>query len=454
MAMTRPSLVAQNTLAQPHRVGRAPRRPALVAARATARVVDRRGRTIALPLGARSFSRDVAVRASRDASRERLPTAEASPAPEDAAARVTAPSQPAWAPWLAKFPRVAALAVVAAAISALVFPDTALAAAKKTAAAASSSADASWFKHALEWVVHLDAHLVTLFSTYGALAYGVLFAIIFCETGLVVTPFLPGDSLLVATGALGAAGVLSFKFTLALLFLAAVLGDTVNYSLGSWIGGRVIEKYPTVFKKSDIEKTKVFYEEYGGKTIVLARFFVIVRTFAPFVAGVAKMNYKKFLGYNFIGAAVWVMSFMFLGYFFGQIPAVQENFAMTIAGIILLSLVPTFYQVVQIFALGIVCFGGWKAGWTYAPPHHALFRILTKNYQPVTGEAEGDAPDDPDARLSHGTGSSARARAAAASRPTNPREAGLELESVRVEVTTTDPKTTTVASEVRTDMIQ
>ena len=116
--------------------------------------------------------------------------------------------------------------------------------------------------------------------------------------------------------------------------------------------------------------------------------------------------------------------------------------------------VPTFYQVVQIFALGIVCFGGWKAGWTYAPPHHALFRILTKNYQPVTGEAEGDAPDDPDARLAHGTGSSARARAAAASRPTNPREAGLELESVRVEVTTTDPKTTTVASEVRTDMIQ
>jgi len=347
MAMTRPSLVAQNTLAQPHRVGRAPRRPALVAARATARVVDRRGRTIALPLGARSFSRDVAVRASRDASRERLPTAEASPAPEDAAARVTAPSQPAWAPWLAKFPRVAALAVVAAAISALVFPDTALAAAKKTAAAASSSADASWFKHALEWVVHLDAHLVTLFSTYGALAYGVLFAIIFCETGLVVTPFLPGDSLLFATGALGAAGVLSFKFTLALLFVAAVLGDTVNYSIGSWIGGRVIEKYPTVFQKSYIEKTKVFYEEYGGKTIVLARFFVIVRTFAPFVAGVAKMNYKKFLGYNFIGAAVWVMSFMFLGYFFGQIPAVQENFATTIAGIILLSLVPMVIEVVQ-----------------------------------------------------------------------------------------------------------
>ena len=347
MAMTRPSLVAQNTVAQPHRVGRAPRRPALAAARATARVVDRRGRTIALPLGARSFSRDVAVRASRDASRERLPTAEASPAPEDAAARVTAPSQSAWAPWLAKFPRVVALAVVAAAVSALVFPDTALAAAKKTAAAVSSSADASWFKHALEWVVHLDAHLVTLFSTYGALAYGVLFAIIFCETGLVVTPFLPGDSLLFATGALGAAGVLSFKFTLALLFVAAVLGDTVNYSIGSWIGGRVIEKYPTVFQKSYIEKTKVFYEEYGGKTIVLARFFVIVRTFAPFVAGVAKMNYKKFLGYNFIGAAVWVMSFMFLGYFFGQIPAVQENFATTIAGVILLSLVPMVIEVVQ-----------------------------------------------------------------------------------------------------------
>jgi membrane-associated protein len=344
MSMTRLSL-AQNTLAQPHRVGRAPRRPAL--ARATARVVDRRGRAIALPLGARSSSRDVAVRASRDASRERLPTAEASPSPADAVARVMAPSPPAWAPWLAKFSRVAALAVVAAAVSALVFPDTALAAAKKTAAAASASADASWFKNALEWVVHLDKHLVTLFSTYGALAYGILFAIIFCETGLVVTPFLPGDSLLFATGALGAAGVLSFKFTLALLFVAAVLGDTVNYSLGSWIGGRVIEKYPTVFKKSYIEKTKLFYEQYGGKTVVLARFFVIVRTFAPFVAGVAKMNYKKFLGYNLVGAAVWVMSFMFLGYFFGQIPAVQENFAMTIAGIILLSLVPVVIEVVQ-----------------------------------------------------------------------------------------------------------
>ena len=348
MSMTRLSLVAQNTLAQPHRVGRAPRRPALAAARATPRVVDRRGRAIALPLGARSSSRDVAARASRDASRERHPTAEASPAPEDAVARVTmAPGPPAWAPWLAKFSRVAALAVVAAAVSALVFPDTALAAAKKTAAAASASADASWFKNALEWVVHLDKHLVTLFSTYGPLAYGILFAIIFCETGLVVTPFLPGDSLLFATGALGAAGVLSFKFTLALLFLAAVLGDTVNYSLGSWIGGRVIEKYPTVFKKSYIEKTKVFYEQYGGKTVVLARFFVIVRTFAPFVAGVAKMNYKKFLGYNLVGAAVWVSSFMFLGYFFGQIPAVQENFAMTIAGIILLSLVPVVIEVVQ-----------------------------------------------------------------------------------------------------------
>ena len=345
MAMTRPSLVAQNTLAQPHRVGRAPRRPALAAARATARVVDRRGRTIALPLGARSFSRDVAVRASRDASRERLPTAEASPAPEDAAARVTAPSQSAWAPWLAKFPRVVALAVVAAAVSALVFPDTALAAAKKTAAAVSSSADASW-SGAPEGS-STSTRISSPSSPPTARSRTASSSPSSSARRPRRHPFLPGDSLLFATGALGAAGVLSFKFTLALLFVAAVLGDTVNYSIGSWIGGRVIEKYPTVFQKSYIEKTKVFYEEYGGKTIVLARFFVIVRTFAPFVAGVAKMNYKKFLGYNFIGAAVWVMSFMFLGYFFGQIPAVQENFATTIAGVILLSLVPMVIEVVQ-----------------------------------------------------------------------------------------------------------
>lgn len=142
-------------------------------------------------------------------------------------------------------------------------------------------------------------------------------------------------------------GVLNFPFVLALLFVAAVLGDTVNYGVGSTIGGRIIEANPKIFKKDYIEKTKIFYEKFGGKTVVMARFFVIVRTFAPFVAGVAKMKYGKFLMYNVIGGAIWVSSFMFLGYFFGQIPAVQENFVLTVTGIVLLSLVPVVLEVVQ-----------------------------------------------------------------------------------------------------------
>ena len=141
--------------------------------------------------------------------------------------------------------------------------------------------------------------------------------------------------------------MLHFPSLLALLFVAAVLGDTVNYSIGSFVGGRIIEQYPKIFKKEYIEKTKKFYETYGGKTVVLARFFVIVRTFAPFVAGVAKMQYARFITYNVVGGGVWVSSFMFLGYFFGQIPAVKENFALTVAGIVVLSLVPVIMEIIQ-----------------------------------------------------------------------------------------------------------
>ena len=246
--------------------------------------------------------------------------------------------------WLGQFAKVAALAAVACAVTALLFPDTALAAAKKAAVAAST--DPLW-KRAISFVLHLDKHLVSIFANYGFAAYGMLFAIVFCETGLVVTPFLPGDSLLFACGALGAQGIMNAPLVLGLLFLAAVMGDTVNYGIGNFIGGKVIQKYPKIFKKQYIDKTKGFYEKYGGKTVVLARFFPIIRTFAPFVAGVANVNYTKFFTFNVVGAAVWVGLFIFLGYFFGTIPAVQENFAATIVAIILLSCLPVVFELIQ-----------------------------------------------------------------------------------------------------------
>ena len=228
--------------------------------------------------------------------------------------------------------------------SALLFPETALAKSKAVIAEQSSGFS---IKVILDWILHLDKHLVELFATSGKMAYGVLFGIIFAETGFVVTPFLPGDSLLFACGALGAIGVLNFPLVYGLLFLAAVLGDTVNYMCGSFFGEVAIRKNPRIFKPDYIAKTRTFYDKYGGRTVVLARFFVIVRTFAPFIAGVAKMNYSKFALYNVMGAGVWITSFMGLGYFFGNVPVVKENFATTIVVIILLSLLPIIVEIVN-----------------------------------------------------------------------------------------------------------
>ena len=236
-----------------------------------------------------------------------------------------------------------AMVACAVAVTAMVMPESALAA--KAAAVASSSE--GLLAKALSWVMHLDKHLAELFVSQGMFAYGILFAIIFAETGFVVTPFLPGDSLLFATGALGALGVVNFPLTCALLFAAATLGDTVNYSIGSYVGANFMETHPKIFPPEYIAKTRKFYDQYGGKTVVLARFFVIVRTFAPFVAGVANMNYSKFITYNVVGAALWIASFMGLGYFFGAIPAVQENFALAVAGIVVLSLVPVIVEIIQ-----------------------------------------------------------------------------------------------------------
>ena len=244
---------------------------------------------------------------------------------------------------LARLGRVAAVAAAAVAVAAA-FPGAAAA-----AAAAASATDASFLASLLDFALHVDERLLALFAERGVLAYGALFAVIFCETGLVVAPFLPGDSLLFAAGALGAGGVLNFPFAACLLFVAAVLGDTVNYSLGSWIGARVIARYPAVFKPSYIEKTKAFYQTHGGKTVVLARFFVIVRTFAPFVAGVANMRYQSFIAFNVLGGAAWVGSFMTLGYFFGQLPWVEENFALAMAAVVALSAVPMVAELAKHF---------------------------------------------------------------------------------------------------------
>jgi len=238
----------------------------------------------------------------------------------------------------------ASMFVLAMTASAVLFPETALA--KSNAVVAEQSSGFS-VKLIVDWILHLDKHLVELFASSGRMAYGVLFAIIFAETGFVVTPFLPGDSLLFACGALGALGVLNFPLVYGLLFVAAVLGDTVNYMCGSFFGQVAIEKNPKIFKPDYIAKTRTFYDKYGGRTVVLARFFVIVRTFAPFIAGVAKMNYSKFALYNVMGAGVWITSFMGLGYFFGNVPVVKENFATTIVVIILLSLLPIVLEIVN-----------------------------------------------------------------------------------------------------------
>lgn len=190
--------------------------------------------------------------------------------------------------------------------------------------------------------LHLDEILGEIIQTYGIWTYIILFLIIFCETGLVVTPFLPGDSLLFAAGALAAqfGDVLNIGLLWALLLAAAIIGDSVNYALGSYFGAKAFERYPRIFRKEYLDKTHEFYEKYGGKTIILARFVPIVRTFAPFVAGVGKMTYRTFLAYNVIGGFVWVTVFLFGGYLFGNVPFIKENFEIVAVTIVLVSVIP------------------------------------------------------------------------------------------------------------------
>lgn len=192
----------------------------------------------------------------------------------------------------------------------------------------------------VDLILHLDHHLGVLVTSYGMWTYAVLFLIVFCETGLVVTPFLPGDSLLFAAGALAATGVLDVHALALLLIGAAILGDAVNYAIGRRIGPVVFRQDRRFIRREHLERTHAFYERHGGKTIVLARFLPIIRTFAPFVAGVAQMSYTRFATYNVVGGVVWVTLFLYGGYFFGSMPFVQDNFSVVVVAIIGISLVP------------------------------------------------------------------------------------------------------------------
>lgn len=205
------------------------------------------------------------------------------------------------------------------------------------------------FLHFLvDFILHIDVHLAELVAQYGIWIYAILFLILFCETGLVVTPFLPGDSLLFVAGALAAlpGNDLNVHMMVALLVVAAVLGDAVNYTIGRLFGERLFSNPNSkIFRRSHLDKTHAFYARHGGKTIILARFVPIVRTFAPFVAGMGHMSYRHFALFNVTGALLWVLLFSYAGYLFGDLPVVQENLKLLIVGIILVSILPGVIEV-------------------------------------------------------------------------------------------------------------
>jgi membrane-associated protein len=207
-----------------------------------------------------------------------------------------------------------------------------------------------WLQQLLDLFLHLDQHLNEWAITLGPWLYALLFLIVFCETGLVVTPFLPGDSLLFAVGALASleGSPIGLPQVAGLLIVAAVLGDAVNYSIGAYLGPAVFtSERSRLLNKQHLVRTQLFYERHGGKTIFLARFVPIIRTFAPFVAGIGRMRYGYFATYNVTGALTWVLSFLVAGYFFGQLPAVKRNFQFVILGIIVISLVPVVTEFVK-----------------------------------------------------------------------------------------------------------
>ena len=205
----------------------------------------------------------------------------------------------------------------------------------------------SFLRTLVDYVLHLDHYLVQLIQTYGGWTYLILFGIVFLETGLVVTPFLPGDSLLFAAGALAAKGAMDVRLLFVLLAVAAILGDSVNYWIGRAVGPRVFRENVRFLNRKHLDRTHRFYEKHGGKTIFLARFIPIVRTFAPFVAGVGTMSYARFWAYNVVGGVVWVGGFLLAGYWFGNLPVVKNNFSLVILGIIVVSVLPIVYEVLR-----------------------------------------------------------------------------------------------------------
>jgi membrane-associated protein len=202
-------------------------------------------------------------------------------------------------------------------------------------------------KGLLDFVLHLDKHLSPIIQEYGAWTYLLLAAIVFCETGLVVTPFLPGDSLLFAAGAFAAGGSLSIAALIGALMAAAILGDTANYWIGHFLGHRLIGGRRRVIKPEHLARTHEFFEKYGGKTVIIARFVPIVRTFAPFVAGLGTMSYGRFMAYNAVGGAAWVLLCTLAGYLFGNLPFVRQNFSLVVLAIIFLSLLPAVWELWQ-----------------------------------------------------------------------------------------------------------
>ena len=202
-----------------------------------------------------------------------------------------------------------------------------------------------WFAQLLQYIVHLDAHLLEFANEHGRWIYALLFLIIFCETGLVVTPFLPGDSLLFVAGALAGAGALDIDVMVIVLVVAAILGDSLNFGIGRWIGPRVFRFEDSwLFRRRYLDAANAFYQRHGGKTIVIARFVPIVRTYAPFVAGAAGMDYRRFIGFNVIGAVLWIALLSYAGYFFGGLTVVKNNLTLVILGIIVLSLMPAVIE--------------------------------------------------------------------------------------------------------------
>ena len=203
-------------------------------------------------------------------------------------------------------------------------------------------------KDFIDFILHLDVRLVELVSHYGTFSYAILFAIIFCETGLVVTPILPGDSLLFAIGALSAKGALDVYTAAVLLMIAAILGDSTNYWIGYFVGPKVFRSESSRWlNRKHLERTSQFYEKYGVKTVIIARFMPIVRTFAPFVAGIGRMYYPRFLFFSVIGSILWIGLFIAAGYLFGNIPVVKRNFTLVVLGIIFVSLLPAVIEAVR-----------------------------------------------------------------------------------------------------------